>query len=231
MSKSSAKSSTLNRKLVIFTTVFVMLMLALFLITNSEKASKTVSLDSQTTFDNQPIWGKPDAPVTIVELGDYKCPSCKYWTDNVFPQLKQDFLDSGKARLVYVNVLFHGEESTLASLAGESVFAQDPEAFKIFHKEVYAKQPEQSNHDSQWVTKELLLDIAKTHTPSIDLKKLEQDLDNQAAKPQLEIDNALVEKFQVEKTPTVVINGTILDDPFDYDKITSLINKELEEKK
>lgn len=226
-----SKSSTLNRKLVIFTTVVVMLMLGLFLMTNSQKAAQTVAVDNQKEFENQPVWGNADAPVTIVELGDYKCPSCKYWTENIFPQLKQDFLDSGKAKLVYVNVLFHGEESTLASLAAESVFAQDPEAYKVYHKEVYAKQPEQTNHDSNWVTKEVLLDIAKTHTPSIDLKKLEQDIDNQTAKPQLEIDNALVEKFKVEKTPTVVVNGTILEDPFDYDKITSLVNKALEGKK
>ncbi|MGC5326137.1 thioredoxin domain-containing protein [Brevibacillus sp. SYSU BS000544] len=226
-----SKSSTLNRKLVIFTTVIVMLMLGLFLMTNSQKAAQTVAVDNQKEFENQPFWGNADAPVTIVELGDYKCPSCKYWTENIFPQLKQDFLDSGKAKLVYVNVLFHGEESTLASLAAESVFAQDPEAYKVFHKEVYAKQPEQTNHDSNWVTKEVLLDIAKTHTPSIDLKKLEQDIDNQTAKPQLEIDNTLVEKFKVEKTPTVVVNGTILEDPFDYDMITSLVNKALEGKK
>ena len=37
----------------------------------------------------------------------------------------------------------------------------------------------------------------------------------------------LVEEFGVSITPTIMVNGTMLEDPFDYEKIKSLIDQEL----
>ena len=44
-------------------------------------------------------------------------------------------------------------------------------------------------------------------------------------------DTALVDEFKVQMTPSIMVNGTMLEDPFDYEKIKSLIEKELEGKK
>ncbi|OAB44747.1 hypothetical protein PGLA_04860 [Paenibacillus glacialis] len=65
----------------------------------------------------------------MIEFGDYKCPSCKAWSEHLYPQLMKEYVDTSKVKFAYINVLFHGEESELASLAVESVFDQDPEAF------------------------------------------------------------------------------------------------------
>lgn len=43
--------------------------------------------------------GKPDAPVTIVEFADLKCPVCHVFNDNVFPTIADNYIKTGKVRM------------------------------------------------------------------------------------------------------------------------------------
>ena len=134
-------------------------------------------------------------------------------------------MDTGEAKFSYINVLFHGEESTLASLAAESVYQQSPEVYWDFHKALFAAQPE-VNHDGAWITPEKVLEVAAVY-PSIDQTKLKEDMEKQATMDAVEVDTALVEEAGVAQTPTIVINGQTLEDPFDYEAIKELIEQEL----
>ncbi len=46
------------------------------------------------------ILGKPDAPITIVEYASLTCPHCAHFENDVLPELKKKWIDSGKAKLV-----------------------------------------------------------------------------------------------------------------------------------
>ncbi|ONK24543.1 dihydroneopterin aldolase [Bacillus sp. VT-16-64] len=220
-----------SKKLVLFTLGFIALLVAIvFLVNQQDKDTQSNKKAEHPPIEQQPTMGETDAPVSIVEFGDYKCPSCKAWGETVFPQLEKEFIQTGKASFSYINVLFHGEESTLAALASESVYKQDPNSFWAFHNAVFAQQPETQQHDNQWVTPEKLVEIAKETAPEIDLKQLEEDIKTEGTIEEVKKDVDLVKEFNVEVTPTIIINGVVVEDPFDYDAIVSLIEKELEEK-
>lgn len=104
------------------------------------------------------------------------------------------------------------------------------DSFWAFHNAVFAQQPETQQHDNQWVTSEKLVEIAKETAPEIDLKQLEEDINTEGTKEEVKKDDDLVKEFNVELTPTIIINGVMVEDPFDYDAIVSLIEKELEKK-
>lgn len=226
-----AKNKTSPFKfLVIITLLIVAIIAALVVINNSNSKTGTqTSFEKKPPIEGQPTLGKSDAPVTVVEFGDFKCPACKAWGETVFPKLVEDYVDKGKVKFSYINVFFHGEESKLGSLAAESVYKQNPNAYWDFHKALFKAQPSE-NHDGLWITKEKILEVAGT-IPAIDVKQLEADLQNKSGTPELNKDSKLVEEFKVEQTPTIMVNGTKLEDPFDYEKIKSLIDKELEGKK
>jgi protein-disulfide isomerase len=210
-------------KYLVLLTILVAVLLAVIVMLNNKTVNKDETLDSHPDTENQPLLGEKDAPVSVVEFGDFKCPACKAWGERVYPQLKEDFIDTGKANLSYINVLFHGEESTLGALAAESVLKHDPDSYWEFHKELFNEQPE-DNHDAPWITVEKLLEVAEK-TTDIKLDQLKKDLEQKSFQEQLELDNSLVEEFDVEKTPTVIINGVKLEDPYDYDRIKSLIEE------
>ncbi|CAM4223655.1 dihydroneopterin aldolase [Bacillus manliponensis] len=218
-------------KLLLPITLVIFAVIVAFVVMNNTEKTTTENKVSKNlpSIGNQPTLGDENAPVSIVEFGDYKCPACKAWGEQIFPELQKDYIDTGKIKFSYVNVLFHGEESKLAALAAESVYKQDPQSYWTFHKEIFNAQPQ--NHDDPWITSEKLLEIARTHTPNIDTAQLEEDINNQTMQNEVSRDNQLVQDYGVSLTPSIVINNTMLSDPYDYEEIKRLIEKALEEKK
>ena len=123
-------------------------------------------------------------------------------------------------------MLFHGEESIIGAMAAESVFKQDPTSYWDFHKAVYDAQPE-VNHDDVWLSKEKMLEVAKDF-PTINQDILNKDLEEELTMPQVNLDEKLYKKHKVAQTPTIVINGITIEDPFNYEAIKQVIDQELE---
>lgn len=218
-----------SKKMVMLTLFFIVAIVTIFFLVNREDPSKqNNTIGEHPPIEQQPTMGDKDAAVSIVEFGDYKCPSCKAWGEQILPQLEEDFIQTGKATFSYINVLFHGNESTLAALASESVFKQDPQSFWSYHNAIFAAQPATQEHDKPWVTPEKLVEIAKENAPNIDLIQLEEDIKSEATMEEVTRDDELVTKFDIPFTPTIIINGVMLEDPFDYEAIVSLMEKELE---
>src|SRR5246500_4913893 len=46
------------------------------------------------------ILGNPDAPITIIEYASLTCPHCAHFANDVLPELKKKWIDSGKVKLV-----------------------------------------------------------------------------------------------------------------------------------
>jgi protein-disulfide isomerase len=61
--------------------------------------------------------GSPDAPVTLVEYAMFNCPHCAAFTRDVFPKIKENYIDTGKVRLVYREVYFNKPSLWAAMIA------------------------------------------------------------------------------------------------------------------
>ena len=209
--------------------VFVVLAAIVFIGNKNSETSNDISFEKQPSIEGQPTLGKSNAPVTVVEFGDFKCPACKAWGENIFPQLIEDYVDTGKVKFSFINVLFHGDESKLGSVAAEAIYKQAPDRYWDFHKGLFKEQPGE-NHDSLWITTDKINEVAST-IPDIDLNQLQENMQSQSVINEVNKDTALVDEFKVQMTPSIMVNGTMLEDPFDYEKIKSLIDNELDGKK
>ncbi|MDQ8739125.1 DsbA family protein [Paenibacillus sp. LHD-38] len=221
------KKNKKSRSLVVYTLVVIVLFVALFII---NQFSKNKDSENQTTAEapstiSQPVMGNEDAKVSIVEFGDYKCPSCKAWGEQVLPQLKKDYIDSGKAKFSYTNVLFHGEESKLGALAGEAILKSNPDDFWSFHKALFNAQPA-ANHDDLWITEEKLLEVAKVSVPTLDLEQFRLNFKSSENQESVDLDQKLVQQFNIQQTPTIMINNIVISNPLDYDAIKVAIEQE-----
>lgn len=61
-------------------------------------------------------WGKPDAPLTIVQYASMTCPHCRRFHKEVYPQLKREFIDTGKVRYILREFPI-GKTSGMATIA------------------------------------------------------------------------------------------------------------------
>ncbi|MCO4848592.1 MAG: DsbA family protein [Yoonia sp.] len=66
--------------------------------------AQTTTADPSSIMDM--VQGSADAPVEILEYASFTCPHCAAFHANVYPQLKADYIDTGKVRFVYREVYF-----------------------------------------------------------------------------------------------------------------------------
>jgi len=225
--KPSASRNTNSMKPLLWITVGFAAVIILLVVLTALRGTSQDRFSELPSLEAQQVRGNENAAVTVVEFGDYMCPTCMVWDRMVYPQLHKDYIATGKVQYVFINTLFHGQPSELAALASESVFEQSPEHFWAYHDAIFTAQANQDSN-SNWVTPELLLSLAEEHVPGIDLEKLEADLVNKAALPKLVIDMDLVDRYEVKGTPTVMINGIVMNNPMDYEEIRETIEQELE---
>ena len=114
--------------------------------------SETYDLDMARTHGDistamgSPILGNPLAPITIVEFGDYQCHQCYNWFHNTKPMIMRDYIETGKANLVFVDFAFLGKDSPKASQA--TYCADDQGKYWEYHNSLYTSQ--ESKIDSGW---------------------------------------------------------------------------------
>ncbi len=168
-----------------------------------------------------PMLGAADAPVKIVEFGDFKCPACRYFSQEIKPQLVRDYMDQGKAALYFINHTIIGPDSFAAAMAGQSIYHQNKKEFWAFYDAIYKNQGDERQ---LWATPEFLVELAKTSQLQVDYEKLKQDIESEAYADEVIKQNAKAEKL-VSATPTLFINGVKFTDFADYDKLKKAIAK------
>ncbi|NTF17397.1 thioredoxin domain-containing protein [Agrobacterium rubi] len=57
--------------------------------------------DEKATYPTDIVVGAADAPVTIVEYGSLTCPHCAAFQNDKFPEMKKEWIDTGKVKLVF----------------------------------------------------------------------------------------------------------------------------------
>lgn len=181
--------------------------------------------DSTPNLEGQPTVGNSEAPVSIVEFGDFMCPACNAWGEEIYPLILEDFIDTGDAQFGYINTPFHGQQSEKSSLAAESVYANAPDDYWDFHHGLFGEQ-ESDNHHSEWVTDAVITEMVESHT-SLNAEDVLSDIENETFSSELEKDANLNSEYSVQFTPTIFINNVMIQDPFDYNEITETINNEL----
>jgi protein-disulfide isomerase len=64
--------------------------------------------DVDTSIVQEMTLGDENAPITMIEYASYTCPHCQRFHKDVFPQLKADYIDTGKVKFIYREVYFDG---------------------------------------------------------------------------------------------------------------------------
>ena len=106
-------------------------------------ASSSFDLASSLLSGSPPTLGSPSAPVTIVEFGDYQCPTCGAWYHSQEALLIQNLVDTGRAKLVWRDFDYFGPDSVSASEAAYA--AREQGKFWQFHDLLFQSQQTPNN--------------------------------------------------------------------------------------
>jgi protein-disulfide isomerase len=97
--------------------------------------------------DGGVVYGRSDAKVTIIEFSDFKCPFCARHSNDTFPQIEREYIETGRVRYVFRDYPIEGAHPQ-AFKAHEPVHcAADQGKRREMHKKVFANQRAMSVSD------------------------------------------------------------------------------------
>ena len=99
--------------------------------------------------------GSDSATVTIIEVGDYQCEMCKRWFEKTRPQIIENYVDTGKVNLIFLDMPFLGQDSLPAAVA--TYCADDQDKYWDYHVKLYQLQ---QHVDDGWANTDRLSAIA-----------------------------------------------------------------------
>jgi protein-disulfide isomerase len=187
----------------IIAVVIVGIVGAYFASTSTENSNQDITRTHGTvsTAMGSSILGNPSAPITIVEFGDYQCHQCYNWFHNTKPAIFENYVDTGKANFVFVDLAFLGKDSPKAAQA--SYCAEDQGKYWQYHDILYNSQ--ESEIDNGWAGPERLKAFAFSLGLDMELFQSCLDTGKYSKRVQYNIDEA--KKHGVKGTPGFFIVG------------------------
>jgi protein-disulfide isomerase len=179
---------------------------------------------SKLTTDSQPSFGSATAPVQIVVFADFQCPICKQEAKLLRQQIPAKY--PSQVRMYFKDFPWVNEHKWAkpAAMAGRCIFKQQPATFWEYHDWIYDHQDQLTAENFS----DKLLEFAKTG--SLDKENLQNCVVAKAT--EAEVDRSLAEAhtLQVNRTPTLFINGREFSGGVAWEMIEKAIQRELAEK-
>ncbi len=162
--------------------------------------------------------GNVDAKIIIIVYESLTCGHCADFHKEVYPELKKDFIDTGLAKIE-----FRSFPLDLAALnASKVAHCKNDGKTDLLHF-LYKNQ-------KKWVRGETISDINK-HLKNLIVKN-ESKLDFESCITNKNIEDHVLnerisgaKKFNIEATPTLIINDKKFDNPHNYKKLKKTLEK------
>jgi protein-disulfide isomerase len=162
--------------------------------------------------------GKADAPVTIIEYASMTCPHCARFEETTFPELKKQYIDTGKVRFIF-------REFPLDNLAAAAFMlarcAGNDDSSKYF-----AMIDTMFKQQRTWaVEKPIPPMLAIAKQAGFTEQSFDACLANQPILDGIEkMRQRAIKQYKVESTPTFFVNGTKVTGALSIEDMAKLID-------
>ena len=171
------------------------------------------------------VHGSKDAPVTMIEYASMTCPHCAAFQAQVVPQLTKDYIDTGKVKLVFREYPLDGAARMASAVA--RCFSGDQ--YFSFIDLLFANQMNwiKDFDNNQQITKEDITEgltqmARQAGMPREKVKSCADDPANLKL-----VDDNWQEgqtRYNVNSTPTFIINGTSHPGEIPYDQLKTILD-------
>lgn len=145
--------------------------------------------------------GDPDAPITIIEFGDYQCPGCGAFALQVKPQLELNFVQSGEAKFIFYDFPLTSIHPHAFLAARAARCAGDQDLFWEYHSALFRNQ-------STWASQQSVVGSFMDYAEEVgaDADAFESCLKSDRHAEVVTANMRLGEQLGISGTPTVMMN-------------------------
>lgn len=173
--------------------------------------------------------GDPNAPVTLINYSDLKCPVCEKFSVNILPQIITDYVRTGKLRIVFQYQTFVGRQKTPGDSERGARFGLAAGQQNKMWDYVELFYHNQQNEDTTFVTDEFLTNLGNDIV-GLDVQQAFSQTDSDAVTQELNDQNKAfaatgftgVPSFQIGRTGAPLTN--ITSQSIDYGLLKSAID-------
>jgi protein-disulfide isomerase len=149
--------------------------------------------------------GRLDAPVTVIEYGDFQCPSCAAFATQQEAAIDQRYVETGKVRFIYHDFPLQQHNNAVIAAAAARAAGEQGKFWQM-HDLLFARQRAWSSSSN---IQPLLVSYAEAI--GLDRQAFEQTLTSEKFFPALIAAREQSEQRGVQATPTFEVNGTLVD--------------------
>lgn len=168
--------------------------------------------------DNDRLLGDPEAPVTILEYSSLTCPHCASFHTQTLPQVKEEWIDTGKAKLVYRH--FPLDRLALYAAMTASCLPTD-RAYFAFLDVLFKTQDQWSRAQDPMGELGAMARTAGLGQEKFEACVADQDLADSILQQRLDGSQA----FDIQATPTFVINGKKVSGALPYEDFAKTLSE------
>lgn len=151
------------------------------------------------------VMGDPEAPLTIVEYADFQCPFCGRYYETTGKEIRDLYVKTGKAKVIYRDLAFLGPESVAAAEALEC--SKDQKSFWAFHDALYEVEIKDNKENNGNLNKALFVSLARQIGMS-DIDAFSSCIDSKKYSDEVRAIGAGASALQVNSTPTTFVGQT-----------------------
>ena len=150
--------------------------------------------------------GRPDAPITLYEMSDFQCPYCRAFALGTMPQLEQEYISTGKVRLVYINLPLTSVHPNARAASQVAMCAARQDHFWAMHDLLF-------RHQDEWakLPKPAGALLALGDSAHLDHAALERCVAANATASEVDADAARARRAGAVSTPTFYVEGGLLE--------------------
>ena len=159
--------------------------------------------------EKSPFRGAAEAQVTLVEFSNFECPFCmESWLK--MKEMIEKYPKEIKYVFKHLPFQTQGETFVLSEMAAAAQ-ALGNEAFWLIHDYLFSGEGQALNKGDREAVKQRIEQLLKEK--GFEVKAFQEALENGKARKRVEEDMALGNRYQISRTPTVLINGEMIQGP------------------
>lgn len=167
--------------------------------------------------------GEVDAPLVMVEWTDLRCPFCGLFSREILPTLKEEYVDTGKVRIEFRDVVYFGDRSASASAAARAAAKQDK--YVDYLRAIYARAPE-SGHPE--LPDEELVEVAE-EIGVPDMERFKADMKDPDLLAEAQEETAQARQLGVQGVPFFAVGSSVLAGTQPLDNFRAFLDQAIEE--
>ena len=145
------------------------------------------------------VLGDPAAKVTLIEYADPQCPACRFYTEDLFPAVVDEYVRPGKVKNEFRGFPFIGPDSVKALRFIYAAGLQDK--LWQFQEALYRNQ---GGENDGWVTDDLLREVT-SEIPGLDVDELFADAESDEIAAEVNAAPGEAQAAGISGTPSLLI--------------------------